>query len=554
MHQAGQFEQALAAYQSLYQQAPHHLALIQLIALTLTQLQQYQKAAHVVIQAIARDPNEASLHNTLGNIYARQGKHDEAIAEYQRAITLQPDYPSAYTNLGNSYAQRQDMKKAKQQYEKALSIDSDYPDASFNLARLLVATHHTKDAINALENTIRIAPTHAAAHGLLGKIYLEQNANEKAAQHLEHRIRIQPQHTETYLPLACAYMQLQQHEKAQELLENILDRGMIVPEANHMLGMLYLMQNHWAWALKHFLREIQVTPTHVESHYHAGVTLSHLQRNSDAIEYFLKTIALNKTHSAALINLGALYLKEEQPENAIIYYQLALKQTPENKEIQHILHGLLQDANPEYAPAEYIQHLFDQYAPHYEQHLNTTLDYHVPKALFKQLTDTLNQNNLSLNILDLGCGTGLCSDYFYPIADTLIGIDLSEKMLAICRQKNRYTQLIHGPIHTTYETIRNIDLVIAADVFPYIGDLDNIFKSVSYYLNVGGYFCASIEALQSESETPYRLAHTIRYQHKKNYIEQLAQSYKFTILDIINFKLRKNREKYIEGYLFLLKK
>ena len=554
MHQAGQLEQALAAYQSLYQQAPDHLGLIQLIALTLTQLQQYHKAAHFVTQAITRDPDEASLHNTLGNIVSRQGNHKEAIAHYQKAVTLQPDYPSAYTNLGNSYAQRQDIKTAKQQYEKALRIDPDYPDASFNLARLLVATGHTKEAINALEHTLRVAPTHAAAHGLLGKIYLEQNMNDKAAQHLEQRIQIQPQHIETYLPLACAYMQLQQHAKAQELLEHILDRGMMVPEANYMLGMLYLMQNHWAWALKHFLREIQVTPTHEDSHYHAGVTLTHMQRNSDAIEYFLKTIELNKTHSAALINLGALSLKEEQPENAIMYYQRALTQDPENKEIQHILHGLLQDANPDNAPVEYIQHLFDQYAPHYEQHLNTALAYHVPEALFKQLTEAINQDNLSLNILDLGCGTGLCSEHFHAIANTMVGIDLSEKMLAICRQKNRYTQLIHGPINTTYETIKNIDLVIAADVFPYIGDLDGIFKSASYYLNDGGYFCASIEALKSDSKTPYRLAHTIRYQHKKSYIEQLAHTHKFTIIDIINFNLRKNHEKPVEGYLFLLKK
>ena len=47
-----------------------------------------------------------------------------------------------------------------------------------------------------------------------------------------------------------------------------------------------------------------------------------------------------------------------------------------------------------------------------------------------------------LDVLDAGCGTGLCGPLLAPYARRLIGVDLSEGMLALAKEKHVYDALI----------------------------------------------------------------------------------------------------------------
>lgn len=88
--------------------------------------------------------------------------------------------------------------------------------------------------------------------------------------------------------------------------------------------------------------------------------------------------------------------------------------------------------------------------------------------------------NRSLEILDLGCGTGLAGAWLKDYAKTLIGVDISEQMVNAARKKMLYQELYVMPINEYLsKSKRKFDLVVAADVVSYIGDLTNLFPSVS---------------------------------------------------------------------------
>jgi predicted TPR repeat methyltransferase len=48
----------------------------------------------------------------------------------------------------------------------------------------------------------------------------------------------------------------------------------------------------------------------------------------------------------------------------------------------------------------------------------------------------------TLDILDLGCGTGLVRSLLRPLARTLTGVDISSNMLKIARQRRVYDKLV----------------------------------------------------------------------------------------------------------------
>ena len=145
-------------------------------------------------------------------------------------------------------------------------------------------------------------------------------------------------------------------------------------------------------------------------------------------------------------------------------------------------------------------------------------------------------------ILHLGCGTGLSGIEFKPLAKQLIGIDLSEKMIAHAKQKNIYDQLHVSDINAYLENHHeNYDLIIAADVFVYIGDLATVFKLCKRRLKDQGLFAFSVE---KEEGNHYHLQDTARFAHSEHYIQSLAKEmgYRIEMQSTIIARLQEDKD------------
>jgi predicted TPR repeat methyltransferase len=103
-----------------------------------------------------------------------------------------------------------------------------------------------------------------------------------------------------------------------------------------------------------------------------------------------------------------------------------------------------------------------------------------------------------LDILDLGCGTGLCGLALAKQKRRLVGVDLSEKMLTQARARDLYDELHLGEVHAWLRgaATARFDVVIAADVLIYIGALEELFREVARVLRNGGRFGFSPEACE----------------------------------------------------------
>lgn len=164
--------------------------------------------------------------------------------------------------------------------------------------------------------------------------------------------------------------------------------------------------------------------------------------------------------------------------------------------------------------AAYIEALFDDYAPRFEESLVTQLGYRTPDELAAAIERVMAVRSVARfgRALDLGCGTGLMGARLKPLVERLEGIDLSANMLAKARRKGIYDRLEKAELVAFLEgEATPADLIVAADVFNYVGALEPVLAAVSRTLRPGGMLGFSLET--HGGEDALRLDTSLRFQH-----------------------------------------
>jgi predicted TPR repeat methyltransferase len=161
----------------------------------------------------------------------------------------------------------------------------------------------------------------------------------------------------------------------------------------------------------------------------------------------------------------------------------------------------------------------------------------------------------ALDIIDLGCGTGLMGGLVRDRAKRLVGLDLSRKMLDEAEKKGIYDLLIPGDINDVLANCDDAyDAVVSADVFIYVGDLSETFALVNKRLRNGGLFAFSVEGCDGDG---FQLNPSMRYSHSANYIRQLGQTSGFVVQTLTHDFMRREitaPEGKISGYYVVMRK
>lgn len=460
---------------------------------------------------------------------------------------------------------------------------SDIPSL-FNLALQALERGQTAQAKALCRQVLIVAPGHAAAHYVMGTIALQAGLFDEAVVALENALRLQDNFVQAYNNLGNAHLKLKNFTKARENLVLALRHDPKSVAALCSLGNLCGEEGDFKAAKKYFKTAISLKPDHLVAHYNLGNAYFHLGQYEKACGSFERSLKLDPAFALAHFNLAQANERLGRFDKATSHYRQCLRRQPDFIDAQlalgHILvvqekfdealHGfreaLLLNPNcedaryfiaaleggnaPRKPPDAYVKTLFDNYADRFEDHLVNELGYRVPELLLeagKRHRVSLND----LNILDLGCGSGLAGPLFRAHAKRLVGVDLSPKMLAKAQAKNVYDDLIESEALSYLKAAREkFDVILAADFFIYVGDPQPIFESVRKVLNDDGLFLFSIE---TASAGAYLLQPSGRFAHGATHIKTLLADHGFAVLDSRETEIRKGRNAPISGVLFAVR-
>jgi predicted TPR repeat methyltransferase len=265
-------------------------------------------------------------------------------------------------------------------------------------------------------------------------------------------------------------------------------------------------------------------------------------------------IKLDTTSTVPLERLARHHILARRPREAIGLLRRVLRRDPAHAQARFLLAGLTNDAEASLAvapPSEWIADLFDTYAPTFEKHLVEDLHYGVPRSLAGLVGALGMPADRTWRVLDLGCGTGLAGVEFRACARELIGVDLSRRMIERARQRALYDELHCDELGAVLDRTRDLDLIVAADVFIYVGALEATFERCASSLRPGGLLAFSVE----RSETQDVVFHTsLRYAHSDAYIVRLAGTHGFVVDRSEPTVLRVDNGQPAHGVLYVLRR
>jgi predicted TPR repeat methyltransferase len=446
----------------------------------------------------------------------RQGETDPAKSLYLQTISLCPEHVDACFYLALLHRAMGELEEAARWFGQAHGLLPHEAAIAYELGITRYSLGHHQMAIEHFQKVLSLDDTHWQAAYNLGTAYLAQGNLAEAIQAYHQAALLNPQDGDIHfnLGLAC--------KRAGRLDE----------------------------AMQSYLCAMEITPEDAEVHYNLALVYKELGCKDEAIASLEIAVALRPEYGAAHGNLGVLYLDRDKVPEAIACYRRLIELDHNAASAHHILAALTGETTV-VAPSSYIADLFDSFSGHFEERLLVDLEYRTPWELKSLLLAGPDGPKHFARLLDLGCGTGLVGQIFQEISGYRVGVDLSAKMVEAAAAKEVYDQLAVGEIVTFLEQNQEpFDLIVAADVLIYVGELDRIFATLATGLAENGRFLFSTE-LMEEGEG-YRLRPSGRYAHSFSYIEAMAARHGLRILGSQSANIRKEKGNWILGELFLL--
>jgi predicted TPR repeat methyltransferase len=249
------------------------------------------------------------------------------------------------------------------------------------------------------------------------------------------------------------------------------------------------------------------------------VLLNAQKRPREAALCFSKVITLRPKDPEARRLLGLAHCTLGETEKAVEIFQEWLDEDPDDPVARHMLAACSGRDVPPRASDAFIEKTFDSFASSFDSKL-AQLSYRAPALVTEMLKRSHAVPSRSLDLLDAGCGTGLCGVLLAPYARRLVGVDLSEGMLAQARQRRIYDDLVKCEL-TAYLNgcDETFDVIVSADTLVYFGTLEAVVAASDRALRPGGRLIFTVEELvDGEHDTAYSLGTSGRYRHAREHI------------------------------------
>ncbi|WP_343502005.1 class I SAM-dependent DNA methyltransferase [Alloyangia pacifica] len=265
-------------------------------------------------------------------------------------------------------------------------------------------------------------------------------------------------------------------------------------------------------------------------------TMAHLGDYGGAIEALSRAMDLVPGWAAGWFRLGEYHEAVGEVDAAADAWDKAVAADPRDPLGAGLRRDLLRGVPvAESMPAAFVELLFDQYAPRFERSLVGKLNYRGPELLLSALKSQGFMR--ARHALDLGCGTGLMGELLRPHCDRLDGYDISSKMLAEAAAKGVYDALEKRNIAEMSAIVPRYDLILAADVFIYLGALERVIGWCAGALAPGGQIAFTLEL----GEVPVQLRESRRFAHSREYITGLMAEAGFAEVSLTGCALRQDR-------------
>ncbi|MFA6231084.1 MAG: tetratricopeptide repeat protein [Rhodanobacter sp.] len=420
--------------------------------------------------------------------------------------------------------QSNELDEAERLYGEVLDLQVAQPDALHFLGVLSHQRGRSDEALTLIGAALKITPRHPDAHNNLGNVHKECGRLAEAEACYRRALACDPEHHNALSNLALVL-------EAQERLDD---------------------------AFEAYTQLLQQAPTYAHGHYRLGMFLrnhaQHEQHLEQSAECFRQAFHYDKRNVRALEGVGiSLYMLGRHDQAAAVYRDW-LAREPNNPVPRHMLASCGAAEAPARAADDYVRDVFDGFAESFDEQLLNNLGYRAPQVLTEALTALLPAAERQLDVLDAGCGTGLCAPLVRDHARRLVGVDLSSGMVDKARARGGYDALEVAELTAWLgDHPGEFDVVISADTLVYFGELGPVLTATATALRADGWLGFTLESIDGEDDRA-ELDSSGRYRHSRAYVQRVLEAAGFTDISIRADTLRKERGHAVGSWVVLARR
>jgi predicted TPR repeat methyltransferase len=390
------------------------------------------------------------------------------------------------------------------------------PPAELDRATELLFEGRFSRAMEACREVLARDPDNLEAEHLLARVLCESGRPSIAVMALQHVVARGPREARFQRTLGRAHRLAGDLANAEDALERALEL-----EPDSLTARLELGEARRPHGLHDFETAVRDHPEEPLAHLGLAEALLDAGRLMDARAAFARAVELEPAATGRHLAVAMWHwrLGDEAAARRALEVGLALQ--PDDPELRHLIRAADGDGSETRASDAYLVRYFDRLSEGFDGWL-AQLDYRTPEMLTAMLGRRLGDADGSMDILDAGCGTGLCGPLLRPWARRLVGVDISPGMLARASRLGPFDELVEAELTSFLERESNrFDVIVAADVFIYFGDLREILRLMSAALEPGGLLAFSTELHAGEGR---ELRASGRWAHSRAELTMAAQA------------------------------
>jgi predicted TPR repeat methyltransferase len=382
--------------------------------------------------------------------------------------------------------QNEQFAEAEDVYGRILELVPDHPDVLHFSGILAHQQGKSDKAIALIEKSLAIVPDQADCYSNLGNIFQARGRLEEGIAAYQRAIALNPEHA----------------------------------NAHSNLGVLLRAQDKLVDAEASYRTAIRLNPEHIDAYTNLGILLAAQKRLPEAIACYCKVITLKPSHPDARRLLALAHTTVGEIDKARDIFAEWLGEEPDNPIAQHMLAACSGGEVPVRASDAYVETVFDGFAASFDSKL-ARLAYRAPSLVAAMVTELPIEPSKSFDVLDAGCGTGLCGPLLAPYARRMVGVDLSAKMLVQAEERHVYDTLVKGEL-TAYlgDSVGAFDFIVSADTLVYFGALEAVVAAAAAALRPGGRLIFTVEEWVNGTGEFCLNPHG-RYTHARQYVEHV---------------------------------
>lgn len=410
-----------------------------------------------------------------------------------------------------------DLASAQDIYLEILGKNPEDPDGLHFLGLLHFDAGRSDSAIELIQRSLEIDGSNTSALNNLGNILKLTGEPKMALAAYVHAVKLDSRHKEAWKNINLLLRSTDDINELLAIMTEIVQLDPENPDAWHTYGLANLL---------------------------AG-------SNEESVNAFNKSLELDLPTSPNAVWRARILAAEGRSDLAQKHLERIVDATPDNKAAHYHLAAVRGD-KLEHAPEDYVSSHFDKFSESFDEVLEN-LGYRAPELVAEDVAALAGLRAAKFqDVVDLGCGTGLCGPLIRDHCVKLTGVDLSKGMMQKAAKLEVYDFLVEGELvaFLSYDLPTQFDLAVCVDTLCYIGNLQPFMEALAKALKPGGRLVASVEYLEENTARGFRVDSSGRYAHTPDYIRKCAENASLIYAQDRKDVLRRELGKDVKGLIF----